>query len=268
MKTFSDIYKSVTESLNKRLGVTITRGSLIDNYVSAASEPIAEAHRIIEDNKTPHIYTGLKGADIDKYGYLVNCPREKDETDQTYLTRCMAWTYSNQAANEIAITMALANLKYSSNATYVPYTQGVGTGTVYIIPLDYDNKDIVEKSIEEVKTKLQPILSPDAYVEYKAPRPIRVKLSIYFSSEAEDIKALQSNLEKSIKQYINSIPIGEYLSYGQINKIGINEPKIDFFNVTHIFLGESNELMSTLNHVQTIEEKFLFDSITWRQAVE
>lgn len=266
MKTFSDIYKDIKSKFKKRSNIDVTEGTVIDSILLASSEALAEAHQEIEDSKNPHIYTNLKGTNIDKMALLINCPRYPNESDDSYLYRCMNWTLINESSNEKAIESALSNLQESSNATYVPYTEGTGTATVFIIPNVYSDTQ-KEKSILEVKNRLQPVVSPDSYINYKICKELPVEIFAYISFEkGMDEKSIKNNLQIKIKDYINKIAIGDPLSYGMINKIGTQEKGVDFFNTTHIRID--GELLSELNTIQTIETKFLFYKINWTVVVE
>ena len=259
MKTFQDIYRSISNGLKKRIGIEVAPNTVLDYYVLASSDAIAEAHKEIEDNKTPHIYTGLREGDIDKFGLLINCPRYENEDDTSYLYRCISWTLNNQASNRTAITNALSHLKYASNASYVPYTEGLGSATIFFIPTEYE-EEIIEKAQIEIGDRLHLVVSPDSYVNIVPSKSIAVKIAVYGSYEGDE-KLIQENLEKQIKEYVNSIPIEGMLSYGAINKIGINESGVTFFNATHIYLD--GELMTALNVMQGISTKFLFEEIIW-----
>lgn len=259
MKTFQDIYRSISNGIKKRIGIDVAPNTVLDYYVLASSDAIAEAHQAIEDNKTPHIYTGLKGTDIDKFGMLVNCPRYENEDDASYLYRCITWTLNNQAANRTAITNAISNLNYSSNANYVPKTEGLGSATIFFIPKVYD-EETIKNAKSEIEDRIYLVVSPDSYINIKESEPIAVKVAVYGSYNGDE-ELIKENIEKQIKEYINSIPIGDMLSYGAINKIGINEQGVEFFNTTHIYLD--GQLMTALNTMQGIDTKFLFEDIIW-----
>lgn len=265
MKDFAQIYKSILTGIQSKLGVEITPGTILDLYAKATSTAVEEAYIEIENNKNPHLYTNLKGGDIDKLGLLINCPREANEDDTTYLKRCLDWTKNNASSNRTCIEDALLNLKYSSHATYVPYTSGVGTATIFAIPIEYSD-EVKSKAIEEIALKIKDITSPDSFIDIKLPDPIPVKVAIYMSTTEADDKYIKENIQTAIENYINNIPIGEALSYGAINKIGIKESRVEYFNATHIYLD--GELMGTLNKVQGVSSKFLFDEIIWRTVVD
>ena len=72
MRTFSEIYNNIVSSFKKRTNLDITKGTVLDSYLLATTEGLAAAHQEIEDSKNPHIYTNLKGKNIDKMALLIN----------------------------------------------------------------------------------------------------------------------------------------------------------------------------------------------------
>lgn len=257
-----DIYLRIKNRFTKKINSDIKENSLIDMYLYSTSELINECYEEIENNKDPHIYTNLKGSRIDGLGFLVNCPRYEKESDHNYLLRVINWTKNNESSNMTAINNALSQLQYASSATYVRYTQGTGTATVYIIPIVYE-ESVIDKAIAEVQLRLSKVISPDSYVVYKIPDKIGVLLSCYISA-AGDVKLIKSNIEKKVKEYINNIPIGSYLSYGEINKIGLSEKGVKYFSVGSIRVNDVS--LVALEKMQTVKEKFLYDKIYWDEV--
>lgn len=257
-----DIYLKLKNRFTKKINSDIKENSLIDMYLYSTAELVNECYEEIENNKDPHIYTNLKGSRIDGVGFLVNCPRHEKENDQDYLLRVINWTKNNESSNITAINNALSQLQYASNATYVRYTQGTGTATVYIIPILYD-ESVINKAIAEVQLRLSKVVSPDSYIVYKIPDKVGVLLSCYLSATG-DIALIKSNIEKKIKEYVNSIAIGNYLSYGEINKIGLSEKGVKYFSVGSIYIN--NVPLVTLEKMQIVKEKFLYDKIYWDEV--
>lgn len=257
MKNFSELYASLKNSFKKRSSLDIAEGTVLDFYMLSASEALSEAYEEIENNKNPHIYTNLKGEDIDKMAILINCPRMPNESDSSYLYRCMRWTMINASSNATSIESALSNLEHSSIATYVPYTAGTGTATVFLIPKNYDN---AENCIPEARKRLSNVISPDSYINYVISIPMPVEIKCYISFEENvDEESVRNNISEKVKEYVNNIIIGGTLSFGGINKIGSQEPGVDFFNT--LIININGQPMRDLNRIQTIESKFLFESI-------
>lgn len=249
-------YSHLKSKIQKLLGVAIQPHSVIDQIIYGTSEAIDEAYMEIEKNKTPHIYSGLTGNRIDGLGMLVGCPRFENEEDASYLARVMAHSHVNQASNIIAITMSLTNLKYTSHASFTPYTQGTGTSTIHFIPKDYEQVELAKKEIAE---RLKPVVSPDSYILIEPAKPVGVEIIAYCVFE-NDTEIIRGEIHDKLKNYINNIPIGETLSYGAINNLALNTEGVKFFNTLAIYI-DGNRLHA-LEKIQTIEEKFLFQSIS------
>lgn len=262
------IYTEMKQLFYNLSKLNIQSGSVIDSYMMASSTAAEEAYSQIEANKNPHLYTGLSGQDIDSFGMLINCPRLPNENDDTYLHRCITWTGSNESSNLIAINNALIGITNVSNANYVPRTNGVGTGTVYIIPTDY-KEETISNAIAATKLKLAAVTSPGSVIDYKIPTPRKVILSIYISSSDGDMNQIKSNITKKIRAYVNTIAIGEYLEIGSINKIGVEEPNVDYFNVTQLIVD--SKVITDISVLQKLDSKLLFEegdnNIFWIMAV-
>lgn len=264
MKTITEIYESIKSRFFKKTGLDIEEGTVLDSYMLSTSEGLNEAYTEIENAKNPHIYTKLAGEDLDKTGFWVNCPRVANETDESYKYRLMNWTHANEAGNTMAIELALMNLQYASSATYVPYTEGVGTATVYVIPTTYDGNGPAN-AIAEAKQRLSKVVSPSSYISYVTPTPEPVQIVAYVNSEDGDLDLIKENIRLKVEKYINSIPVGEFLELGEINKIGVNELGVSYFSVVQLFLNGSQ--MGSLKVMQKIHSKMMLDKITWWVAV-
>lgn len=259
MKTISEIYDDINARFYNKSSIDVEKGTAIDSYILSSSEGIELAYQEIENNKNPYFFTNASGSDLDSWGIMMRLPREVGESDENYKYRLMNWTLINESSNLTAITAALLNLTYASHAEYVPMVYGCGTAGVYIIPTTYDT-DTIARAIEEVKGKLGKVTDPSDYTEYIIPaiKKTKVVVSVNFKGDADAIKA---SLTDKIKTYINSIPVKDYLSVGEINKIGINETGVGYFSVGQVIID--NSLNNNLEILQELNTKFMFDEIIW-----
>lgn len=260
MITAEESYASLLNSFKKKTGHVVQIGSAIDMFFSAVADGFGTAHQTIENNKNPHIYTSLTGSDLDDVGIFVNCPREVNETDATYLYRLMHWVLRTETSNNTAIDDTLYNLTNASYAKFIAKTKGCGTGTVYIIPNSY-NDDTISAAIAEVKTKVEAVKDAGIYIEYVVPNVRGVTLYIAMTTTNGDLTQLKFTLSTKIADYVNSIAPGDYLKIGTINKMGCNEINVDYFCVASLVIdGEEIEDTQVLQELKT---KFLFDRILW-----
>lgn len=263
MRTYEEIKESLDARLKDRSHRIIRRGSVIDMINASVSQEMEDAYIEIENSKNPHIYTNMSGENCDRLGYMVNVPRNNNETDEEYLYRIMNWTYLKAAANNTAINDSLLNLEYASNAQFYSGVHGAGTGVVYIIPNSYD-KDIISLATDEVKNRIKDIIDPAAYIEYIIPEALGIKLLIQIYSAAGDIEYIKKSAEKQIKEYINKLAPNEYMDIAEINKIGLLIDNVNYFNVTLIYIdGNSN---SNIRFLQGMDTKYIYDKIIWEEV--
>lgn len=260
MITAEESYTSLVAGFKEKTGHVVQTGSAIDMFFSAVADGFGIAHQAIEDNKNPHIYTALTGSDLDDVGTFFNCPRETDESDATYLYRLMHWVLRAETSNETAIGDTLYNLTNASYAKFIAKTKGCGTGTVYIIPNDYDDETIAA-AIAEVKAKVEAVKSAGLYIEYTVPDVRGVTLYAAMTTTNGDIAQLKYTVSTKIAAYVNGIAPGDYLKVGTINKIGCNETNVDYFCIASLVIDE--EEIEDTQVLQELKTKFLFDRILW-----
>ncbi len=260
MRTAEDINLSIKDNFERSTGHKYRSGSALGFITDAVSREMEKAHLEIERNKNPHIYTNLYGEDLDKMGTFVNVPREAGEDDMTYLYRIMNWTYLKAGATKIAVNDSLLNLEYSSDAQYYPQIHGAGTGVIYVTPTKYED-DIMAKALAEVKDRVKNVLSPESYTEYIIPTAIPVNLICHLEVNGGDVAYIRDKITRAIKEYINGIAPNDYLSVGEMNRIGLAVDNVDFFSIDGVYLnGDYNTNTKIL---QELETKMLFQEISW-----
>lgn len=261
MKTFSEICDSLKKFFYDSTKIDIERGSVMDMFMSASANEIAEAHKVIEENKKPYLFSNQSGAELDSTGYFVSCPRYQNEKDNNYFYRLVRWNQNNATCNSTSIENRFGSLNYSTAANYIPHTKGVGTGTIYLVPHSYSKRD-KELALNEAQEKLSEVINPSSIVEFKIPEPRYVKLVAYIDT-VDNTNALttKNEITDNLKKYINSIAPGEKLYLGEINKIGLSPKEVQYFNVVQIYIND--EEATDFEILQTSESKFIFDEFIW-----
>ena len=259
MKTSEEVYESLKSNFEDKINDSIQTGSVIDIYNKTIADECRDMYQYIEDNKNPYLFTNTFGEDLDSLGYWVNLTRETDETDEHYKYRLKDWLLTSEASNTTAISNSLLNPQYASNIQYVPYTYGSGTATCYIIPLEYE-EETINAALEEAADLIKDVISPSLYVEYIVPSIRAVRLHCFLSVTGDET-TIKSNIITKVQEYINGIAPGDYLSVGDIIRLGINETGVEYFNVISLFIDE--EVNTDIEIIQELETKFLFDSISW-----
>lgn len=261
IKTFSEIYNSIKKKFFDRTELDIEKGSVIDMFISSVASEIGEAHQTIEDNKKPYLFTKQTGSELDSTGYFVSCPRHNNESDANYLSRLVNWNANNATCNATSISNACKELKYSSAANYVAHTNGIGTATIYLIPLTYNQNDI-DLCLQEAQEKVSVVINPSSRVVFDVPDPRYVQLVVYMDiKEGMDSTAVKNTIMQEVRDYINSIAPGDKMYLGEINKIGLAHKEVEYFNVVQLYIDD--EEATDFEILQTIHAKFIFDQIIW-----
>lgn len=252
-----DIASRFQEKLNNR---EFRAGSVIDLYNTAVAEMLADVYIEIENAKNPYLYSNLEGKLLDDLGVLVNCPRKENETDDNYKYRIINWKIASEAGNNKAVELNLMDLEYASYVEQVGFSQGAGTVTYYVIPKEYTDETIAN-ALDEVNRKVKEKTFDSLYKKYVIPVQLPIQFIVYIRSEQGDLEYIKKNLKTKIQDYVNNIAPREYLDIGEINKIGINENYVNYFNVIGFYVGNENKTETRV--LQSIESKFLLDKIVW-----
>lgn len=260
VKDSDQVQADIKNRFEKETNKTFVDGSIIDLYNYAVSSEFGEAYAIIEKNKNPHIFSRLEGQELDDTGYMLNMPRESNESDSNYFYRLMNWTLSNESSNTAAIQNSVLNMKYASNVKYIPMTKGVGTGTAYIIPNSYED-DIKNAAIEEAKNKISNVATSGLEIDYIIPTLRPVKLMVYVETKNGDLDAIKTAIKSEILDYINGIAPGDYMEIGAINSIGIKTNLVTYFNTVAAYIDDKETLDTEV--MQEVDTKLIFNGIEW-----
>lgn len=261
IKSFEQIYNEIKDNFYKRTKVDIEPRSVIDMIIKALADALKVIYQTIEDNKKPYLFTKQKGEELDDTGYFLNCPRLDNETDGNYLYRLSNWVQRNAACNRTAIDDRCKELVYTKAANYVAYTHGVGTGTIYLIPLDYTDA-MKQAALNEASYKVGAVIAPTSLVYFEIAEPSFIKLVTYLDvKDGYDKAVAQQTIHSSVKTYINSIAPGDKLLVGDINKIGLNVEGVEYFSVIQLF--NNDEELADFELLQTVKAKFLLEEIIW-----
>jgi uncharacterized phage protein gp47/JayE len=261
IKTFEELYNSLRDNFYRRTNIDIESRSVLDMIIKAVADALHVIHQTIEKNKKPYLFTTQTGEELDDTGFFLNCPRLDGESDDNYLYRLSNWTQRNASCNITAINNKCKELLYSSAANYVPYTHGLGTGTIYLIPLEYTDAAMIT-ALSEAQEKVSTVIAPTSIVYFKIATPSYIRFTAYLDvKDGYDRETIKQNIFTTVKTYVNSIAPGEKLLLGDINKIGLNVTGVEYFNVIQLF--NNGEELADFELLQTLISKFLLDEIIW-----
>ena len=261
IKTFEQLYAEIRDNFRNRTGIDIESRTIIDMIVKAVADSLRTVYQVIEDNKKPYLFTQQSGEELDDTGYFLNCPRLDEESDGNYLYRLSNWVQRNASCNTTAIEDKCKELLYSSAANYIPYTKGLGTATIYLIPLEYTD-EAIQRAVFEAQEKVSTVIAPTSIVDFQVAKPSYIKLVAYLDvKEGYDKNSIKTLAITAIKTYINAIAPGDSLYLGEINKIGLNIEGVEYFNIVQLF--NNGEELADFELLQTLTAKFLFEELIW-----
>lgn len=263
MKSFVEIHNSIRNFFERKINDQIEQGSVLDLFMLSTSNEIANAYEYIENNKYPYIYTSLTGDNIDRMARMCGFERRQNESDQNLLFRLINWSFINAKSNTIAIESALLDMQYSSNITYFPRIYGAGTAICYVIPLEY-SEHTIELALEEAKDRLKNVISPSLYIEYVVPNLKAITISVNVDNVDSNLVDIQNNIESKFSHYINSIPPNETLDIGYLERIAYEEPGVNYFSITGLFVD--GVPTSNVSITQDLTSKFILDEIRWHEV--
>lgn len=264
MKSFEEIYADIKNRFSSYTNQSITENSVMDFYTVSIADVYEIVYGEIEAMRNPHLYTKLKEQSLDDLGFFMNMPRYENESDGQYLYRLMNWRYTVESSNETAINNALLNVKESSDARYIPQTNGSGTASVYIIPTEYTNEQIAA-AIMEAKTITEEIVSGAVYVEYVVPDETPIKIEAGIVIKDLDPESVKRQLFDLIKEYVNRIPPESFLEIGEINSIVAKSELASYFHVLNLYVDDVT--VEEISVYQPLDYKFLLDEIVWWEEV-
>ena len=260
IKDFEEIYSNIKSKFYNKTKIDIARGTVIDMIIYAISSVMSDIYKYIESNKKPYLFTKQKDSELDSTGYFLQCSRLPDENDENYFYRLQNWTKRNATCNTTAIDEVLKTLEYSAGK-HVPYTKGVGTSTIYLIPKSYD-EDYITKAINEAKEKLRTVVNPSSIIDYQIPTPAPIRLVAYLDVKSNsDIEYIKRTIESKTKEYINALAPGDRLMLGKINNLALDIDGVEYFNVVQLYIN--NEEATSFEVLQTVTNKFLFEQFIW-----
>ena len=126
------------------------------------------------------------------------------------------------------------------------------------------DEETKNNAIKETKDRLKDVIGAENYIEYVIPKILFVDINVFVSIATGDDNVKQNIISKFIS-YINNIAPGDYLDIGELNKIGVNEPNVEYFSVSSVFLN--NKEVQNLKVIQKLDSKMVFNSINWNKVV-
>lgn len=192
-----------------------TNGNRALSIIKAINSIFLQVYDDIELSVSGKYLSTAVNEELDLIGEDRNCFREPNESDEDYRYRIVQTLGSKISGTLDSITQSLSSLEFVSDIIIRPYTLGVGSFSVYVIPSSIVSLDSAIGSIETVLSSTIP-----CGIRYTVEGPTikKIKMDVYliFRPEisASQQTAIKRDIRTTIKTSIDSSKISEpiYLS--------------------------------------------------------
>ena len=198
-----------------------------------------------------------EGQYLDEIGKLLNCPRLENESDEDYRYRITRQAEGLGTANEFALRNELDRLDFIMSYQLVPYTHGLGSGTLFVSgeePLTEEQKNQIMEAIEKVKAfgTYIDIAEPD-YV------PVGFTIKLYLKKDSPyTVDDLKYEIIDTISAYILSLGIGDDVVINEIIQ-RIMDVNDDIYDIEIVSVKVNGIEQTVENITGQVGQKFIPD---------
>lgn len=231
-KTEEELRKEATADL-QAVGFNTSAGSIAKLFMNIVNRHIANLYKTLTVNHLRAFVTTADGGALDAIGLLLQCFREKDESDDNYRYRITQQCLVLATSNETAIRLTALLCDGVEDVILKPYSMGAGSFTVIVL----SNESVTDKGIlEDVRKKL---LDVHGYgIRYNVVSPtltyVSIKQKLHLNDRLSDIEKqeIRYDVQLALTDYLSNLKIGEDIVTDKITQI--------IMNVSENILQESN----------------------------
>lgn len=174
-KTFAQLDADTIARLTS-LGFTDAQyaGTPVRNIVESVDLHLSNLYDDLANNLLNYTLSQAQGSALDSLAFLLKVTRRAGENDTNLRYRITQANTVAQTANLMACLDALFALANISNVIAVPFTQGVGTITFYLIGT---SGTVDPTTVALATTALQNIVAAGVYALVTTPTPVLLNLS-------------------------------------------------------------------------------------------
>lgn len=212
-------------------GLGVSAGKIAKLLVSIINEIQADFYSTLKSQHIQAFLSKATGVSLDMIGELLNCHRRDGEEQEDYRYRISKQSLTLATANQTAVRLACLSVEGVEDVVMKAYTHGTGSFSVYVVT---DNPQTPDNIIESVREKLDEFKAYGIRAEAFSPKilPVELKARIIFDKRVVDLdkQMVRKQAEQMIKDYVNSINVGDILNIKQIKDDVYNSHK-DIFSV-------------------------------------
>lgn len=262
-KTREEIQQDILDVLASKTGINSTLdGSISKAIVDAITEEMSDLYIEMDIMKNQAYLTTSQGTYTELIADLVGARRFNDETDDELKERARTQVYRAAGGNRVAIEKAARDVPGVADVEFRKYGMGVGSFIIYVYPLPGQN-DV--RVLDNVKNKLQDVVSDGIYFEVKKPKDVVIDLDIavVLKASLSDMtkKDIRNKVEVALYSYFNSLTKNEVLYINEIIQ-RVMEVSSDILDMGIVNLSQNGNARYISNVFPKDEEMFVPGIIT------
>lgn len=251
------IYDNDKESIIKRnldnlaeVGLSTSVGSIVRLFTSIICSEFENAYSLIDEYMLRVFLSTSYDKYLDSIGFLLNCDRKPNESDDDYRDRISKQILIVASSNETAIKYAVLQVEGVSYVQLKNFTYGPGSFSVVIVPENPSSETDYSELNYKVYEALSDVVAYGTKYTVQTVNYDFVSMTIIpLIEEGLDditISDIKNNILISIQKYLSNLSIGEELIIDQLTKVIMNtdEHIIDYSCAKFTINGEEVQLVN------------------------
>lgn len=226
--------KMLDEMLDELVATTeisnVSPGAVARSLLEIFNRKLHSAYVFLDIYASMIFLSTSEGTSLDLLGFMLNCHRYGNESDENYRFRISQQVYVAATANETALRLKCLSVDRVREVILTKYTRGSGSFTAHIITDEIETPESVLSQVREVveRNKAEGIR---AIVTRPTVVPIDIELSLILR---DSDRAVSSSLDIKIKDdlqvYMDELGMGSNLSMQKIVSLALlNEEVFQVF---------------------------------------
>lgn len=258
IKSFEELTTLAVEYMQSN-NIDLQKGNVSTLVINCINLVIADFYKTMNDNFIKAFLSKSSDECLDYIGALLNCTRGYEELDDDYKIRISKQVTIIASSNEESIKYAVKEVSGVNDVKLVPYTYGNGSFTVF------PRTKFPNAPAHILESVANAVDGTCAYgikntVENPIVKEVELKVKLIFSKDTIDSNrnVISSEVLSSIKQYINSLNVGDKLETVSVINIIKKYPSVIDYQLYDIKID--NKTVIGFNHNSNWNEVFVESS--------
>lgn len=215
--TVSTTLDSLMAVSRKRLNGTLLSaenpGGVVRLLLSIVNSIAQDIYTQLATDQLNAFLSTAADSDLDAIGYLMDCTRLTNETDDNYRYRISKQTSTAASANRVAVKLAVLSIDGVTDCTLTPYTYGTGSGSIYVVTSDPYPTDAF---IATIQAAVDDIIAFGNKVVVTVPKqiPVEIGMKLVFKKTASSASqaVILTEANTALKSYVAALVPGDSIS--------------------------------------------------------